>query len=47
MHKMIFADEMLETCMRLSKRFRAKHLEMKCAKYIQDNVSNPIFIISH
>nr|CDP93833.2 Bm7024 [Brugia malayi] len=32
-------DDTLETCMRLSKRFRAKYLEMKCAKYIQDNVS--------
>ncbi|EJD74191.1 hypothetical protein LOAG_18460 [Loa loa] len=32
-------DDTLETCMRLSKRFRAKYLEMKCAKYIQDNVT--------
>uniref|UniRef100_A0A915PS31 BTB domain-containing protein n=1 Tax=Setaria digitata TaxID=48799 RepID=A0A915PS31_9BILA len=32
-------DDTLETCMRLSKRFRAKYLEMKCARYIQDNVT--------
>ncbi|VBB29364.1 unnamed protein product [Acanthocheilonema viteae] len=32
-------DDTLETCMRLSKRFRAKCLEMKCAQYIQDNVT--------
>uniref|UniRef100_A0A8R1Y0G2 BTB domain-containing protein n=1 Tax=Onchocerca volvulus TaxID=6282 RepID=A0A8R1Y0G2_ONCVO len=32
------ADDKLETCMRLSKRFRAKSLEAKCARYIQDNV---------
>ncbi|VDN41228.1 unnamed protein product [Gongylonema pulchrum] len=32
-------DDTLETCMRLSKRFRAKGVEMRCARYIQDNVS--------
>ncbi|KAM3717406.1 Chromosomal replication initiator protein DnaA [Dirofilaria immitis] len=32
-------DDKLETCMRLSKRFRAKSLEIKCARYIQDNVT--------
>uniref|UniRef100_A0A9J2PRV1 BTB domain-containing protein n=1 Tax=Ascaris lumbricoides TaxID=6252 RepID=A0A9J2PRV1_ASCLU len=31
-------DDTLETCMRLSKRFRAQGLEMRCARYIQDNV---------
>ncbi|VDM98948.1 unnamed protein product [Thelazia callipaeda] len=32
-------DETLETCMRLSKRFRAMGLEARCSRYIQDNVA--------
>uniref|UniRef100_A0A0M3KFM3 BTB domain-containing protein n=1 Tax=Anisakis simplex TaxID=6269 RepID=A0A0M3KFM3_ANISI len=33
------SDETLETCMRLSKRFKAQGLEMRCARYIQENVN--------
>ncbi|CAD5222606.1 unnamed protein product [Bursaphelenchus okinawaensis] len=31
-------DDVLETCMRLSKRFTAKGLEVRCARYIRENV---------
>ncbi|MFH4973429.1 hypothetical protein AB6A40_000138 [Gnathostoma spinigerum] len=33
------SDDTLETLMRLSKRFRARGLEMRCSRYIQENVS--------
>lgn len=36
---MVDLDDTLETCMRLSKRFQAKGLEMACGRYIRENVS--------
>uniref|UniRef100_A0A914D1R1 BTB domain-containing protein n=1 Tax=Acrobeloides nanus TaxID=290746 RepID=A0A914D1R1_9BILA len=33
-------EESLETCMRLSRRFVAKGLEIRCVKFIQENVEN-------
>ncbi|KAI6213997.1 hypothetical protein M3Y94_00217100 [Aphelenchoides besseyi] len=33
------SDDILETCMRLSKRFAAKGLEVRCAKFIRENVN--------
>lgn len=32
------SDDLLETCMRLCKRFAARGLEMRCTKFIKDNV---------
>ncbi|KAL3083060.1 hypothetical protein niasHS_010862 [Heterodera schachtii] len=32
------SDELLETCMRLCKRFAARGLEMRCTRFIQQNV---------
>jgi hypothetical protein len=48
-YKFSFLDEVLETCMRLSKRFSAKGLEVRCAKFIKDNVGYffiSVFIVS-
>ncbi|CAI2352428.1 unnamed protein product [Caenorhabditis sp. 36 PRJEB53466] len=40
-------DETIETCMRLSRRFQAKGLELRCSKYLIENRCNrqPIVIL--
>ncbi|KAI6227775.1 Protein Y69H25 [Aphelenchoides fujianensis] len=40
-------DEVLETCMRLSKRFAAKGLEVRCAKFIREHQTANVFHTIH